>query len=73
MLEHLAAPERSRHIQSWECGGSVFLDYLRISRTCKQLSKMPGEMELEALYVGLKQLSARICQLPSDTPRKVYV
>lgn len=71
MLEHLAAPERSGQVQSWECGGSVFLDYLRISNTCRQLSEMPSELELEALYVGLKQLAARISQLPSDSPRKV--
>lgn len=71
MLEHLAAPEKSGRIQSWECGGSVFLDYLRISKTCQQLSEVPSELELEALYVGLKQLAVRIGQLPSDSPRKV--
>lgn len=71
MLEHLAAPERSGQIQSWESAGSVFLDYLHISSTCQQLSEIPSELELEALHIGLKQLAARISQLPSDTPRQV--
>ncbi len=74
MLEQLAEPERSATVLGWECGGSVFLDYLHISRRFQELSESeddPSELDLESLFVGLKQLPVRIGQLASDTPKQV--
>ena len=44
------------------CGGSVFLDYLRISRSCPALRVRPRTLTWTAV---------RISHLPSDSPRKV--
>ena len=74
MLERLAPPERSGCVQIWECRGSVFLDYLRIKDKFCQLSSSsdePSRLDLESLHFGLKQLTARIDQLPSGSPREV--
>ena len=72
MLEQLS--ERSGEVQDWNCGGSIFLDYLRISAKFEQLQDSedpPTDYEVESLHMGLKQLTARLGQLPSDTPRRV--
>lgn len=74
MLEQLRSPERSGQIQGWECGGSVFLDFLRIRNNLQELSSSEDEvsgLELESLHVGLKKLAVRLDQLPSDTPSQV--
>lgn len=74
MLEQLAAPERSGQVQAWECGGSVFIDFLRIRNKLLQMSMSedsPSELDLESLHIGLKQLAPRLGQLPADSPRKV--
>ena len=67
-------PERCGQVQGWDCGGSIFLDYLRISAKFEQLQvseDAPSEYDMESLYMGLKQLALRLKQLPSDTPRRV--
>lgn len=77
MLEQLEP--HAGHVQGWDNGGSIFLDYLRISNRFRQLSlsssphKPLSEYNLESLLEGLKLLSGRISLLPEDTPRKVYV
>lgn len=74
MLEQLSPPERSGLVQGWECGGSVFLDYLRIGQKFQELSSSesePSDYDLESLHMGLKQLAVRISRLPADSPRKV--
>lgn len=74
MLEQLSSPDRCGRVQGWECGGSVFLDYLRISKKFRELSSSenePSEFDLENLHIGLKQLAVRIGQLPAGSPREV--
>ena len=76
MLEYLRVPEKSCVIQKWECGGSVFLDYLNIVKCSHQLSTSEDDLteyDLESLYLGLKQLAARISKLPSNSPREMSV
>lgn len=72
MLEQLA--DRSGQVQAWDTGGSIFLDYLRISAKFEQLrdsEDTPTDYEVESLHMGLKQLTARLGLLPSDNPRRV--
>ncbi len=74
MLEQLGVSDRCGQVQGWDCGGSIFLDYLRISAKFEQLQDLedaPTEYDVENLHMGLKQLTARLGQLPSDTPRRV--
>ena len=77
MLEKLEVQQQ--HIQDWDNGGSIFLDYLRISNRFKQLSpssplhKPLSEYDLESILEGLNLLAGRISLLAEDSPRKVYV
>lgn len=74
MLEQLSPLERSGQVHGWECGGSVFLDYLRIGQKFQELSSsesQPSDYDLESLHMVLKQLAVRIGRLPDDSPRKV--
>ncbi|XP_044227526.1 nuclear pore complex protein Nup98-Nup96 isoform X2 [Thunnus albacares] len=69
-LEGLAVPEHSTTIQDWDTAGRVYLDYIRVIKTLKDIEQMENAgYELERLYTDVTSLCSRIELLPCSTAR----
>ncbi|XP_028823524.1 nuclear pore complex protein Nup98-Nup96 isoform X2 [Denticeps clupeoides] len=69
-LSGLAAPDRCSHIQDWDVSGRVFLDYIHVIRTLRdiQQTESPG-YELERLHTEVTSLCSRVQLLPCRTAK----
>ncbi|XP_054610233.1 nuclear pore complex protein Nup98-Nup96 isoform X3 [Dunckerocampus dactyliophorus] len=64
-LEGLAVPENSATIQDWESAGRVYLDYIRVTKTLRDIQQMENAgYELEHLHTKVTSLCSRIELLP---------
>ncbi|XP_028276799.1 nuclear pore complex protein Nup98-Nup96 isoform X2 [Parambassis ranga] len=69
-LEGLAVPEHSTTIQDWDTAGRVYLDYIRVIKTLRDIQQMENAgYELERLYSDVTSLCSRIELLPCSTAR----
>ncbi|XP_061752896.1 nuclear pore complex protein Nup98-Nup96 isoform X3 [Nerophis ophidion] len=61
-LEGLALPKHSTTIQDWESAGRVYLDYIRVTKTLRDIQQMEsgGGYELERLHTKVTSLCGRI-------------
>lgn len=69
-LEGLSSPERSVQIQDWEAAGRVFLDYIRVIQSLRDIQQLesPG-YELERLHLEVTSLCSRIELIPCFTAK----
>ncbi|XP_061658475.1 nuclear pore complex protein Nup98-Nup96 isoform X2 [Syngnathoides biaculeatus] len=64
-LEGLAAPERSATVQDWDSVGKVYLDYVQLTKTLRDVQQAEtGGYELERLHSQVTSLCGRIQLLP---------
>ncbi|XP_061558364.1 nuclear pore complex protein Nup98-Nup96 isoform X1 [Phycodurus eques] len=70
-LEGLAVPEHSVTIQDWDSVGKVYLDYIRLAKTLRdvQQTESGGDYELEHLHAQVTSLCGRIQLLPCGGAR----
>ncbi|KAM4620966.1 nuclear pore complex protein Nup98-Nup96 isoform 2-T3 [Polymixia lowei] len=69
-LDGLAVPERSATIQDWDTAGRVYLDYIRVIQTLRDIQQMDGSgYELERLHGDVTSLCSRIELLPCSTAK----
>ncbi|XP_057677624.1 nuclear pore complex protein Nup98-Nup96 isoform X2 [Corythoichthys intestinalis] len=70
-LEGLSAPERSATIHDWDTSGKVYLDYMKITQSLRDMQQMEssGDYELERLHTQVTSLCGRIQLLPCTGAR----
>ncbi|XP_077402724.1 nuclear pore complex protein Nup98-Nup96 isoform X2 [Vanacampus margaritifer] len=70
-LEGLAVPEHSATIQDWDTAGKVYLDYIQVTNTLRDVQQMESGdgYELERLHTQVTSLCGRIHLLPCGGAR----
>ncbi|XP_077448682.1 nuclear pore complex protein Nup98-Nup96 isoform X1 [Stigmatopora argus] len=71
-LEGLSAPERSATIHDWDTAGKVYLDYMQVTQSLRDMQQTEsggGGYELERLHTRVTSLCGRIQLLPCGSAR----